>query len=246
MSKKVKSSFLGAFLLASCTYIDSSLNGFELCGIDRGLTSLAHSVRDNEPTRYQEPISKSSNQGLVNLTLNPQSHYGFDNSNSNDFRNSTKIGPLELSSTQYQEFLRLKLPFFPALEFPLDKENNFEEKGSDFRYFDSYTSDESNYQEDVPISALGRIAKKLLWDTEIARPARVVSEEISGLSNWPTKTIFGEKARSDLELKLSTGKLETIYNVSFEDPRYVLEIIYKRAITSREEDAVNLSFKVRF
>ncbi len=245
MSKKTNGSFLGACLLASCTFVDSSLNSFELCGIDREPTILDQSVKDNKSANSQEYISKSSSQGLVNLTFNPQSSHGFEDVGSNDSRNFTKIGPLEMYTTQYHEFLRFKLPFLPALEFPL-KEKIFEEKSSDSKYFDISRHDEVNPQEDVPISALGRIAKKLLWDTEIARPARVVSEEISGISNWPTRTIFGERTRSDLEFKLSTSKLETIYSVGFEDPRYVLEIIYKHAITSREEDAVNLFFKVRF
>src|SRR3989344_1763948 len=73
----------------------------------------------------------------------------------------------------------------------------------------------------------------ILWKTELVAPVRKVSDKISGLSEEPTKFIFGDGVKSDLELKLNLKRASLIYEVQF-NSAWDMSFEYQHSLRDKE------------
>lgn len=114
-----------------------------------------------------------------------------------------------------------------------------------------------NYEdadEPIPLSALGKLAKDLIWPTDVAKPVRYLSDKfsegVSGISDVPTKFIFGEQAKSDMSFKVDSKRLGVFYKAQL-NHRWDLTIDYqycfeRDSFTGEKEKTLFVSFGVSF
>lgn len=180
---------------------------------------------------------------------------------------STNIaGLVDFSAGNDSESFRVGLPLLPLIQFNIRQGNHYRNENFYTDGVDSFRDiSQSSYwmvgsgfnngyldiEQPIPLSTLGKALKRLVWDSDIARPARVLSEGFSDLSQGPTSFIFGAGANSDLEFKLDTNRVGLLYQVKFipdfNGNRWKLEIEYQHGISNEaEETAVRAQIGVDF
>jgi len=264
MFRTIRNSCFGALLLGSCSSLDLSESN---SGVTRSNESLENSISLLDSgglhdlaysNQLSVPIVRNIYPDLINLNYSGNFLLTADSLVGQNHERFVKAGPLEMYVNSEQNAVGLKLPLFLLVEVPVEKrysELDMSEGRNNFRsgQYDvvDYSIGEDNYgniynfeTEEVPISVLGKILKKILWKTELVAPVRKVSDKISGLSEEPTKFIFGDGVKSDLELKLNLKRASLIYEVQF-NSAWDMSFEYQHSLRDKER-LFKLGFIAKF
>ncbi len=188
---------------------------------------------------YGSGVAGSNLPGNNYSGQNPSDYGKFDG-------NSANLGLFTVSSSDNRDSLRFGLSPFPAfaLEIPIRKLDVYGEP-----LYDGRLNEDPNIwmvgngylnngdRPPVPLSLLGKVVKKVLWDTNVVAPVRKVAEQFSDLSNGPTQLIFGKGSSSTLELKLDSDRVGLGYEIKLPS-LWSLKFEYQHAIGDNEENAL--------
>jgi hypothetical protein len=260
MFRLVNNSCLWALLLGSCSSVDSSKFDLKFKRVDETPVSGYRSIFEGVDSSVS--LGSSSSRYPYYRGNNLVSSYlfsgvnDFNGQNTNGFNN---FGPLELYANPETNIAGLKLPIPFAVEFSLKEEGYYKDylnrrsslgeqsnRSSDYWAFKEENNRGGNLDSgQVPLNALGKVLKKIFWDMELATPFRRATKELSGLSNTPTRFIFGAGAKSDLELKLGFNDVRLIYKVNFSQG-LGMEIEGRFALSRNNEETIKLLFVAKF
>jgi len=98
--------------------------------------------------------------------------------------------------------------------------------------------------QELPLSELFKVGKKLIWESEPARPAREISDTVSGIYSGLVESILGKGTKLNFGLKIGDGIREYGVEARF-DEKYSL--LFTNQVSQREDkpDEILLFLRVK-
>lgn len=237
MSKFTTKLSLAALLLGSCTFNESSRDDSDINKENNGSYSVAN-------TKVNTPLSLSN---LVYDSVSKPDNYA-----------PSKVLPLDLDLRRQHNELLLRLSTVDADFYNLNEGSqigdfgrNYDSQrfGSNLRNYrfwgdDSHNPLDDSEDETLPISRLGGIFRDWLWGTDIAQPARDISDKASNIYNSPVRLVL-PKAKIHFGASLGDEKRVFYSKLKF-SPYFSFQFVSQHSSKEDKDDRLFGQFELRF